>query len=164
MSTKTNTPETAATWGFPITTAVAAEHSLVANGWIDLPQFSGAEHSTSLAGGYALGVLGGYLTERLARRVDTSDNPRSAERLRKLGWIMTSVGVLACQVTIEWALQGVSDPRDVLLGTIAAIPGLVAGRQVTRPLPTPTTASIFLQKTEFFVPRIRDRGGHRRQF
>lgn len=164
MSTKTNTPETAATWGFPITTAAAAEHSLVAYKGIKMPEFPGAEHSTSLAGGYALGVLGGYLTERLARRVDTSDNPRSAERLRKLGWIMTSVGVLACQVTIEWALQGVSDPRDVLLGTIAATPGLVAGRQVTRPLPTPTTANIFLQKTEFFVPRIRDRGGHRRQF
>ena len=76
-STNTKILETAATWGFPITTAAAAEHSLVANHWLNnIAQFPGAEHSTSLAGGYALGVLGGYLTERFARRVDTSDDPK----------------------------------------------------------------------------------------
>lgn len=142
MPTKENHPKLSPTIEglsstvFPVASGLAAIHELNTHGYIDLPfieQVPGIMHSSSAAGGAAIGMVGGIVTERIAANLEMKGKENNAEKVRHFGTTITLLGSLATQLTIESGLiKGTPDAWDVAIGFIATAPGIIAGHSLAR--------------------------------
>ena len=120
---------------FPIISVFSAAEALESYGWTNQPFFEdipGSDHLSSVTGSYAVGIAGGALTERFASRLESKGSLTYAERVRRFGNTMTVLGSLASQIAIETSTKGVGDKWDVVVGTVATLPGIIAGRGATK--------------------------------
>lgn len=116
--------------------ALAAVHEVNATAWVDAPwveNIPGADHATSMAGSYCIGLAGGYTTEWAANTLSANGAPGLANRVRRLGRAATIASSLACQITIEaFDSRGVADKWDIFAGLAATIPGMLSGHYFAR--------------------------------
>jgi hypothetical protein len=123
--------ESAAMAGFPLMSVATAVEALNSYNYIDadwIEHIPAGDHLSSMTGAYALGAIGGTVTERFAARLEANGRERSAERVRRVGRTLTVMGSIACQLAIETSTKGTGDKWDVVSGAIATVPGLIAGR------------------------------------
>src|SRR5688500_13416712 len=95
------TVESAAIAGLPLVGITAATEALSSYGHINadwIEHMPLADHTSSMLGSYALGAIGGTVTERFAARLESRGRQKSAERVRRVGNTLTAMGSLACQM------------------------------------------------------------------
>lgn len=128
--------ETASLIASPAITTTGMMHELNTYNGTNFPVVDSLpliEHSSSAAGGVFVGMLGGAITENMAARLESKGKEKTAEKVRRIGTVVTLMGSLAAHLTIESGiLKGTPDKWDVVVGFAATAPGLLAGRTMGR--------------------------------